>query len=239
MVATTCHTDARSLGADSEEMHDQLLVLFPLGFMSIVIFEPKANLDTRMVLHQGYLLGGSYHGHDSIFLLNNHGVQWQVEVKQTYVNAMSVVGPVWSDFTLPMVFVPKVYSTSQSDTVDLFIKDMECEVFIDYNLERMGWYYNWRWYTNHAYQKALSTSTNCADMLQRLSGFWRGQWVWFYLSNDTVWRIESYALKFADDVLMGIFMKVPKAWDKLVWTGVDDVFLLAPVLKHVVPSLVA
>ncbi|GJU98590.1 putative ribonuclease H-like domain-containing protein, partial [Tanacetum coccineum] len=28
-----------------------------------------------------------------------------------------------------------------------------------------------------------------------------------------------------------------QAWDKLVWTGVDDVFLLAPVLKHVVPSL--
>nr|GEU63962.1 hypothetical protein [Tanacetum cinerariifolium] len=82
------------------------------------------------VLHQGYLLGGSYHGHESIFLLNCYGVRWQVEVKQTYVNAMSVVRHVWSEFTLPLVFVPKVYSTSQSDTVDLFIKDGECEMFI-------------------------------------------------------------------------------------------------------------
>nr|GEW34400.1 hypothetical protein [Tanacetum cinerariifolium] len=31
------------------------------------------------------------------------------------------------DDNLPLVFVPKVYSTSQSDTMDLFIKDMECE----------------------------------------------------------------------------------------------------------------
>ncbi|GKC09772.1 hypothetical protein Tco_1001382, partial [Tanacetum coccineum] len=285
-------------------------------------FEPEANLDKEMVLHQGYLLGGSYYGHDSIFLLNCYGVRWQVEVKQTYANAMFVVGPIWSDFvsknitqdvkclyfieegedmfyvatynkyrlemhgyrqkslmfwrcllnvidgsrraqTLPLVFVPKVYSTSQSDTVDHFIKDRECEVFIgkipsvnrpktfklafygpdwwsmmdelairpDYNLERMGC----------AYQKALSTGMNYADMLQRL--------------------MESYALKFADDVLLGIFVNVPavilvfrvtgsacslihptaqiQAWGKPVWTGVDDVLLLAPVLKHVVPSLVA
>ncbi|GKA61230.1 hypothetical protein Tco_0760637 [Tanacetum coccineum] len=32
--------------------------------------------------------------------------------------------------TLPLVFVPKVYSTSKSDMVDLFIKDREYEVFI-------------------------------------------------------------------------------------------------------------
>ncbi|GJU43538.1 hypothetical protein Tco_1200804 [Tanacetum coccineum] len=32
--------------------------------------------------------------------------------------------------TLPLVFVSKVYSTSQSNTVDLLIKDRECEVFI-------------------------------------------------------------------------------------------------------------
>ncbi|GJZ05282.1 hypothetical protein Tco_0538557 [Tanacetum coccineum] len=36
--------------------------------------------------------------------------------------------------TLPLVFVPKVYSTSQSNTVDLFIKDRECEVFIEESL---------------------------------------------------------------------------------------------------------
>nr|GEU63004.1 hypothetical protein [Tanacetum cinerariifolium] len=158
-------------------------------FESSNSFEPEANLDKEMVLHHGHLLGGSYHGHDSIFLLNYYGVRWQVEMKQTYANAISVVGPVWSDFvnnnftqdvkclhfieegddmfyvatynkyrlemhgyrpkslmfwrcllnvtdrshkayTLPLVFVPKVYSTSQSDTMDLFIKDRECEVFI-------------------------------------------------------------------------------------------------------------
>nr|GEW20531.1 hypothetical protein [Tanacetum cinerariifolium] len=93
------------------------------GNQFICSFEPEANLDKEMVR-------GSYHRHDSIFLLNCYGVRWQVEVKQTYANAMSVVEPVWPDFTLPLVFVPKVYSTSQSDTVDLFINDIKCKVFI-------------------------------------------------------------------------------------------------------------
>ncbi|GJX99338.1 hypothetical protein Tco_0356357 [Tanacetum coccineum] len=123
------------------------------GNQFICNFELEANLDIGMVLHQGYLLGGSYHRHDLIFLLNCYEVRWQVEVKQTYVNATSVVRPVWSDFvsknitqdvkclhfieegedisrraqTLPLVFVPNVYSTSQPDSVDLFIKDRECK----------------------------------------------------------------------------------------------------------------
>ncbi|GKC61489.1 hypothetical protein Tco_1089087 [Tanacetum coccineum] len=73
------------------------------GNQFICSFEPEANLDKEMVLHQGYLLGGSCHGHDSIFLLNCYGVRWQMEVKQTHANAMSVIGPVWSDFVIPEV----------------------------------------------------------------------------------------------------------------------------------------
>ncbi|GJZ96552.1 hypothetical protein Tco_0668886 [Tanacetum coccineum] len=182
------------------------------GNQFICSFEPEANLDTGMVLHQGYLLGGSYHGHDLIFLLNCYEVRWQVEdVKclhfieegedMFYVATYNKYGLEMHGYrqkslmfwrcllnitdrsrraqTLPLVFVPNVYSTSQPDSVDLFIKDRECEVFIDYNLERMGC----------PYQKALSTGTNCADMIQRLT---------------QVWRMESYALKF--DVLLGSFV---------------------------------
>ncbi|GJS42285.1 hypothetical protein Tco_0567328 [Tanacetum coccineum] len=69
------------------------------GNQFIYDFKPEANLDKGMVLHQGYLLGGSYHGHDSIFLLNCYGVRWQVEVKQKYANAMSVVRPVVTTVT--------------------------------------------------------------------------------------------------------------------------------------------
>nr|GEU71226.1 hypothetical protein [Tanacetum cinerariifolium] len=99
------------------------------GNQFICSFEPEANLAKEIVLHQGYLLGGPYHGHDAIFLLNCYRVRWQVEVKQTYANVMSIV-----KHTLPLVFVPKVYSTSQSDTMDLFIKDRDCEVFIEESL---------------------------------------------------------------------------------------------------------
>ncbi|GKD71358.1 hypothetical protein Tco_1325448, partial [Tanacetum coccineum] len=123
------------------------------GNQFIYSFEPEANLDKGMVLHQGYLLGGSYHRNDSIFLLNYYGVRWQVERAGTcsmsqrttnkdlrcFVTDKKVLcfGGAYSMLqtdpvaqTLPLVFVPKVYSTSQSDTVDLFIKDRECEVFI-------------------------------------------------------------------------------------------------------------
>ncbi|GJY63759.1 hypothetical protein Tco_0465219 [Tanacetum coccineum] len=73
----------------------------------ICCFKSEANLDTGLVLHQGYLLGGSYHGHDSIFILKCYGVQWKLEVKQTYANVMSVVRPVWSDFRISKVFVDR------------------------------------------------------------------------------------------------------------------------------------
>ncbi|GJZ52852.1 hypothetical protein Tco_0607737 [Tanacetum coccineum] len=191
--------------------------------------------------------------------------------------------------TLPLVFVPKVYSTSQSDTVDLFIKDRECEVFIgkipsvnspktfklafygpdwwsmmdelairpDYNLERMGCIskgfvdmHKLRGYASavvsHMDKKfefklckksksvEMFSTTTLRDMVR--SGFWRDQWVWFYLSKDT---------SLEDGVVIGSACSLIhatdwiQAWGKPVWTGVDDVFLLAPMLKHVVPSLLA
>nr|GEY00161.1 hypothetical protein [Tanacetum cinerariifolium] len=49
-------------------------------------------------MHKDYLLGGSYHGNDSLFLLNCYRVRWQVEVKCLFSNIMSLVGPVWADF---------------------------------------------------------------------------------------------------------------------------------------------
>nr|GEU41969.1 hypothetical protein [Tanacetum cinerariifolium] len=238
-----------------------------------------------MVLHQGYLLGGSYHGHDSIFLLNCYGVRWLVEVKQTYANAMSIFGPVRSDFM---------------NTMDLFIKNKECKVFIGkipsvnhlktFKLD----FYGPAWWSmmdelairpgqyftltlvckgkfsltvfNNAGQ-ALTACENYASYMLWDSNFHIGQepahikklcrqartariyfsgWSWldlasgiasgsgFIFARTQVWRMESYALKFANDVLLGIF-----AWGKPVWIGINDVLLLAPVLKHVVPSLVA
>ncbi|GKA81138.1 hypothetical protein Tco_0787830 [Tanacetum coccineum] len=120
----------------------------------------------------------------------------------------------------------KMYSTSQSDTVDLLIKDRECEwSMMDELAIRPGQYFaltlvrrgkfslmvlntagealtaceNYASYV--AYKKALSIGINCADMLQWLFGF--------ILGKTPVWRMESYALKFVDDVLLGIFMNVP------------------------------
>nr|GEY57547.1 hypothetical protein [Tanacetum cinerariifolium] len=125
-----------------------------IGTVPVRSFEPEANLDKEMVLHQRYLLGGSYHMHDSIFLLNCYGVRWQVEVKQTYANAMSVVGPVWSDFTDPVEPRGKFSLTVFNNAGEVL---MACENYafymlrnsnchngqeLDYNLERMGWYCN-------------------------------------------------------------------------------------------------
>nr|GEU45465.1 hypothetical protein [Tanacetum cinerariifolium] len=294
-------------------------------------FEPEANLDKELVMHQGYLLGRSYHGYDSISLLNCYGVRWQVEVKQTCANAMFVVRPIWSDFvnkkvlcfgrcllnvtdrsrraqTLQLVFVPKVYSTSQSDTTDLFIKDKECEVFIGkissvnrpktFNLAffgpdwwsmmdelaiRPGQYFALTLVCRGKFSimvfnnagEALTACENYASYVLRNLNYHIGQepgaWLdldygvasgfGFILARTQVWRMDSYALKFADDILLGIFMNVLavilvfrvtrstrslihattqiQAWGKPVWTSVDDVLLLAPVLKHVVSSLVA
>ncbi|GKC20755.1 hypothetical protein Tco_1022905 [Tanacetum coccineum] len=157
--------------------------------------------------------------------------------------------------TLPLVFVPKVYSTSQSDTVDIFIKDRECEVFIGkipfvnspktFKLTFYGpdW---WSMMDELAIRpgeyfaltlvRSVQTTRICFSGYLA-SGVSSG--FGFILARTQVWRMESYALKFADDVLLGIFMNVPAAWGRPVWTGVDDILLLAPVLKHLVPSLLA
>ncbi|GKD84461.1 hypothetical protein Tco_1355615, partial [Tanacetum coccineum] len=70
------------------------------GNQFILIIEPDTKLGKGMVLHKDYLLGGSYYGNDSLFLLNCYGVRWQVEVKCLFPNIMSLVGPVWADFVM-------------------------------------------------------------------------------------------------------------------------------------------
>nr|GEV58569.1 putative reverse transcriptase domain, ribonuclease H-like domain, aspartic peptidase domain protein [Tanacetum cinerariifolium] len=63
------------------------------------------------VLHKDYLLGGSYHGNDLLFLLNCCGVRWKVE-------------------TLPLQFEPNAYPTLKSGTMALFINDREYKVYL-------------------------------------------------------------------------------------------------------------
>nr|GEU46319.1 retrovirus-related Pol polyprotein from transposon TNT 1-94 [Tanacetum cinerariifolium] len=121
----------------------------------------------------------------------------------------------------------------------------------------MGWYCNWRWHINHGDERrafyiklnpdVLISGQNCISKgfvnMHKLRGYasalqHRGTWLdlgsgvasgfGVILARTPVWRMESYALKFADDVLLGIF-----GWGKPVWTGVDDVLLPAPVLEPV------
>ncbi|GJY13969.1 hypothetical protein Tco_0383278 [Tanacetum coccineum] len=91
----------------------------------------NTKLGKGMVLRKDYLLGGLYHGNDSIFLLNCYGVRWQVEVKCLFSNMISLVGPIWADFVMHNV------------TMLHFIKEY-------YDVERMGWFCNWWWHTTHA-----------------------------------------------------------------------------------------
>ncbi|GKD05065.1 hypothetical protein Tco_1180039 [Tanacetum coccineum] len=219
-------------------------------------------------------------------------------------------------FVLTLVRRGKFSLTACENYASYLLRNSNCHIGQepDYNLERMGWYYNWRWYTNHGDERGafyikltsdvlilgririskgfvdghklrgyvsavvshmdkkfefklckktksveMFSTTTLRDMVR--SGFWRSQWVWFYLSNDTSLEDGAYALKFADDVLLGIFMNVPtvilvfwvtgsacslihatawiQAWGKPVWTDVDDVLLLALMLKHVIPSLLS
>ncbi|GKB74309.1 hypothetical protein Tco_0935721 [Tanacetum coccineum] len=126
------------------------------GNQFISVIEPDTKLGKGMVLHKDYLLGGSYHENDSIFLLNCYGVRWQVEVKCLFSNMMSHVGPVWADFvmhnvtndvimlhfikdvtvgshqaqTLPLQFESNAYPTPKSDTVALFVNDREYKVYL-------------------------------------------------------------------------------------------------------------
>nr|GEY01404.1 hypothetical protein [Tanacetum cinerariifolium] len=52
----------------------------------------------RDVMHKDYLLRGSYHGTNSIFLLNCHGVRWQVQLGRVGPYKVPVIRPAWSDF---------------------------------------------------------------------------------------------------------------------------------------------
>nr|GEU37003.1 hypothetical protein [Tanacetum cinerariifolium] len=147
--------------------------------------------------------------------------------------------------TLPLVFVPKVYSTSQSDTVNLFIKDRECEVFIDYNFERMGWYCNWRWHTNHgdehkAFYIKLTSDVLILGRIRISKGFVDMHELRGYASAVACKKLALVGmhLQWVACSLIHAMAKI-QAWGKPVRTDVDDVLLLAPVLKHVVPSLAA
>ncbi|GKD54241.1 hypothetical protein Tco_1287628 [Tanacetum coccineum] len=208
------------------------------GNQFICSFEPEVNLDTGMV-----------------------------EVKQRYANVMSIVRPVWLEMhgykqkslmfwrcllnvtdrsrraqTLLLVFFPKVYSTSQSDTVDLFIKDGECEMFIGkipfvnrpktFKLAFYGpdWWsmmdelairpgririskgfvdrHKLRGYASAVVshrdkkfefklcKKSKSVKMFLTTTLRGMvrSGFWRSQWVRFYLRKDT--SLEDGVVRF-------------------------------------------
>nr|GFA46566.1 hypothetical protein [Tanacetum cinerariifolium] len=157
------------------------------------------------VLHKGYSLGGSYHGHDSIFLLNFYGVRWQVEVKQTYPNVMFVVGPVWSDFM------------SKNIT-----QDVKCLYFIE---ERISKGFVDR-HELHGYASAVESHKDKKFEFKLCK------------KSKSVGMFSTTTLRRHACSLIHGTTRI-QAWGKLVRTGVDDVLLLAPTLKHVVPSLVA
>ncbi|GKB09730.1 hypothetical protein Tco_0838042 [Tanacetum coccineum] len=68
------------------------------GSEFIMIVEPGAKLVNGMVMHKDYLLRGSYHGNNSIFILNCHGVRWQVQLGRVGPDRVAVIRPAWSDF---------------------------------------------------------------------------------------------------------------------------------------------
>nr|GEV91384.1 hypothetical protein [Tanacetum cinerariifolium] len=49
-------------------------------------------------MHKDYLLRGSYHGNNSIFILNCHGVRWQVQLRRVGPDKVAVIRPAWSNF---------------------------------------------------------------------------------------------------------------------------------------------
>ncbi|GJV43755.1 hypothetical protein Tco_1428291 [Tanacetum coccineum] len=68
------------------------------GSEFITIVEPGAKLVNGMVIHKDYLLRGLYHGNNLIFLLNLHGVRWQVQLGRVVPYRVVVIGAGWSDF---------------------------------------------------------------------------------------------------------------------------------------------
>ncbi|GKC71532.1 hypothetical protein Tco_1117415 [Tanacetum coccineum] len=64
----------------------------------IMIVDLGAKLVNGMVKHKDYLLRGPYHGNNSIFLLNCHGVRWQVQLGRVGPDRVAVIRPAWSKF---------------------------------------------------------------------------------------------------------------------------------------------
>ncbi|GJR59966.1 hypothetical protein Tco_1502128 [Tanacetum coccineum] len=201
--------------------------------------------------------------------------------------------------TLPLQFEPNAYPTPKSDTMALFVNDTEYKVYLaklpsvnalycpelivfgpgwsDYDVERMGWFYNWRWHTTHADEHIAFYKKRTPEVLKpgrikvlkevvishKLHGYssmvvsychkkiifkLRKRAVFEMFSTPTL-RMESYSLKFDDDLLLCIVVGLNKclsihAWGKSVWSGVDtyshppavyDVLLPDPMLKRIVP----
>ncbi|GJS03610.1 hypothetical protein Tco_0320118 [Tanacetum coccineum] len=160
------------------------------GSEFITIVEPGAKLVNGMVMHKDYLLRGSYHGNNLIFLLNCHGVRWQVQLGRVVPYRVVVIGAGWSDFVCRNVdqdvrflhFVEEghdiykeVPSISEFATVIgeksvpfIWIIDggscAQPQEVQEYNVQRMGWFCNWRGHTSHgredrAFYKKLTAET--------------------------------------------------------------------------------
>ncbi|GKE46116.1 hypothetical protein Tco_1477374 [Tanacetum coccineum] len=124
------------------------------GNQFICSFEPEANLDKEMVspapgiltrrdIPRAWLnlssellwsMMASGEGEDMFYVAtyNKYGLEMHGYKQKSLMfwRCLLNVTDRSRTQTLPLVFVPKVYSISQLDTVDLFIKDKECEVFI-------------------------------------------------------------------------------------------------------------
>nr|GEV81816.1 hypothetical protein [Tanacetum cinerariifolium] len=160
--------------------------MFRSEFMRIV--KPAAKLVNGMVMHKDYLLRGSYHGNKSIFILNYHGVRWQVKLGRVGLDRVAVFGHAWSDYVRRNVdedvriyhcnwriectlhpdhrrwiLCSTIGSTRGVFKLTIFNESKEA-VMAKYNVQRMGWFCIWRGHTSHgrkdrAFYKKLTAET--------------------------------------------------------------------------------
>ncbi|GKD96197.1 hypothetical protein Tco_1380094 [Tanacetum coccineum] len=131
-------------------------------------------------------------------------------------------------FALTLVRIGKFRLMACENYASYVLQNSNCHIGqeTDYNLERIGWYCNWRWHTNHGDERIAFYIKLTSDVL-----------IFGQIMNVPavilVFRVTGSACSLIHATAW------IQAWGKPVWTGVDDVLLLAPVLKHVVPSLLA
>ncbi|GJV28310.1 hypothetical protein Tco_1384758 [Tanacetum coccineum] len=95
------------------------------GSEFIMIVEPGAKLVNGM-------------GNNLIFLLNLHGVRWQVQLGRVVPYRVVVIGAGWSDFgcrnvdqdNLPLQLEKRVYPPSGSQTVDLVLNHRKYKILV-------------------------------------------------------------------------------------------------------------